>query len=238
MKIAIVDDSPIDLDILRSFAAKYCESTCIAASVQTFSDSYEFLKCFCPGMFDLLFLDIMMDNLNGISLAKEIRKRDSRCFIIFSTASEDYAVEGFKVRAFDYMVKPLSYERFRETCDLCIRQLPADTHYIEVKEGRTYTKILVSDILYTDYYNHYIQIHTDTSIIRSYMSFSDFEPMLKPYPQFLCCYRNCTVNMDYIDVMEDRSFILKNKIRVPIAAKLKNDVHKAYREYQFQQKLL
>lgn len=238
MKIAIVDDSPIDLDILRSFAAKYCASARLAASIQTFSDSGEFLRCFRPGMFDLLFLDIMMNNIDGICLAKEIRKQDERCFIVFSTASEDYAVEGFQVRAFDYMVKPLSYERFRETCDLCIRQLPVDSHYIEIKEGRSYTKILVSDILYTDYYNHYIQIHTETSMIRSYMSFSDFAPMLKPYPQFLCCYRNCTVNMDYVESMEERSFVLKDKTRVPISAKAKNEVHKAYRDYLFQQKLL
>lgn len=237
MKIAIVDDSDIDLEILKSFAGQYCQSAHLAGFIHTFNDSASFLKNFRPGMFDLLFLDIMMKEIDGITLAREIRKRDRQCFIIFSTASADYAVEGFQVRAFDYMVKPVSYQRFKETCDLCIERLPSNNHYIEVKEGRCYTKVLISDILYTDYYNHYIQIHIDSSLIRSYMSFAEFQPMLKDYPQFLYCYRNCTVNMDKVAVMEDRNFLLANGVRVPIAAKMKHEVHKAYRDYLFHKKL-
>lgn len=237
MKIAIVDDSGIDLEILKSFAVQYCQSARLACSIQTYKSSPSFLESFRPGMFDLLFLDIIMQEIDGISLAREIRKKDRRCFIIFSTSSADYAVEGFQVRAFDYMVKPVSYQRFRETCNLCLEKLPSDTHYIEVKEGRSYTKVLISDILYTDYYNHYIQIHTQTSLIRTYLSFAEFEPMLKEYTQFLCCYRNCTVNMDKVDYMEDRNFVLYNGVRVPIAAKMKHEVHKAYRDFLFRQKL-
>lgn len=237
MKIAIVDDSDIDLEILKSFALQYCQTARLAGSIHTYNSSPKFLESFRPGMYDLLFLDIMMQEIDGISLAREIRKKDRRCFIIFSTSSADYAVEGFQVRAFDYMVKPVSYQRFVETCSLCIEKLPYENHYIEVKEGRAYTKVLISDILYTDYYNHYIQIHTHDSLIRSYMSFAEFEPMLSDYPQFLCCYRNCTVNMDKVDFMEDRNFVLHNGIRVPIAAKMKKEVHKAYRDYLFRQKL-
>lgn len=237
MKIAIVDDSDIDLEILKGFALQYCESARLAGSIHTYSNSPSFLENFHPGKYDLVFLDIMMQEIDGISLAREIRKKDSHCFIIFSTSSSDYAIEGFQVRAFDYMVKPISYQRFVETCNLCIEKLPCDNHYIEVKEGRTYTKVLISDILYTDYYNHYIQIHTETSLIRSYMSFGEFQPMLKDYSQFLCCYRNCTVNMDKVNMIEDRNFVLHNGIRVPIAAKMKQEVHKAYRDYLFRRKL-
>lgn len=238
MNIAIVDDSNIDLEILQGFAAQYCSDSRLYASIHTFRDSSGFLDSFAPDIYDLIFLDIYIDDMNGISLAKEIRKSDSNCCIVFSTSSADFAVEGFQVRAFDYMLKPISYGRFQETCDLCLEELPERKYYIEVKEGRVYTKILVSDILYTDYYNHYIQIHTTDSMIRSYMSFSEFEPMLADYPQFLCCCRNCTVNLDKVVDVKDRSIILNNGEHVPISAKLKKEVHSKYRDYTFHKKLI
>lgn len=65
------------------------------------------------------------------------------------------------------------------------------------------------------------------------MSFADFSPMLEPYPQFLWCYRNCMVNMDYIKSMDDKDFILKNDERIPISRARKSEVRQAYANYVF-----
>ena len=95
------------------------------------------------------------------------------------------------------------------------------------------TRILITDIIYVDYHNHYIQVHTDSRVIRSYMSFGEFSPMLSPYRQFLWCYRNCMVNMDYVDTWEDHDFILKNGERLPIFKSQRKEILQAYANYIF-----
>lgn len=70
-------------------------------------------------------------------------------------------------------------------------------------------------------------------MIRSYLSFDDFAPMLEPYSQFLWCYRNCMVNMDYIESFDDKDFILNNGERLPIAKARKQDIIQAYADYVF-----
>ncbi|MEY8411558.1 LytTR family transcriptional regulator DNA-binding domain-containing protein [Lachnospiraceae bacterium 62-26] len=90
--------------------------------------------------------------------------------------------------------------------------------YIELKEGRYYTRVRISDIVYTDYSNHYIQVHTTSCVVRSYMSFEAFFPMLAPYSNFLWCCRNCMVNMDYIESFGQKEFLLKSGERIPISA--------------------
>ena len=102
-----------------------------------------------------------------------------------------------------------------------------------MKEGYLMTRILVTDIMYVDYHNHYIQIHTSTCQIRSYMSFGEFAPMLDPYPQFLWCYRNCMVNMDYIESFDSSDFILNTGERLPIAKARKQEITQAYANYIF-----
>lgn len=233
MKIAIVDDLYKERKLLYDYLSTYCTDQHIHAEIYQFEDGTDFLIDFNKGIYDLIFLDIYMKDMDGITVAQEIRDVDEDCIIIFSTSSESHAVKGFWVRAFDYLVKPYTYEQFAHTMDLCKQSISNLSRFIEVKEGRCYTKILLRDIIYTDYYNHYIQIHTKTRLIRSYMPFAEFSPTLEIYPQFLCCYRNCLVNMDEVEALDDRDFIMKNGERVPISKKIKSEVRQIYADYVF-----
>ena len=154
--------------------------------------------------------------------------------IIFTTASKEYAVKAFKVRALDYLVKPYKYEELESALDHFEEVYDKFIHYIELKEGRQYTRILIGDIMYVDYHNHYIQVHTTSNVVRSYMPFDKFSPMLKPYRQFLWCYRNCMVNMDYIDFLEDKDFVLTDGKRIPISRAMHNEVTQTYANYMFE----
>lgn len=70
--------------------------------------------------------------------------------------------------------------------------------------------------MYTDYYNHYIQIHTPNRMIKTYMSFAEFSPLLLKYKQFISPYRNCMINMDYVQQMDDHDFLMKDQVQIPI----------------------
>lgn len=151
----------------------------------------------------------------------------------FHQLQQRVCASGFEVRAFDYLLKPLSEERFQKTMDLCQNELAKHIRYIEVKESRTLVKIPLNEIIYTDYYNHYIQIHTAARLIRSYQQFDVFSPLLLCYPQFLCCYRNCIVNMDHVDSVDKHDFVMENGERVPITRGNRNSIYQQYADYQF-----
>ncbi len=201
--------------------------------IDTYTSGEAFLENWPSKSYDLVFLDILMEGISGIEVARKIRETDSECLLIFISSSKEYALQGFEVRAFDYLLKPLSEERFQKTMDLCQNELAKHIRYIEVKESRTLVKIPLNEIIYTDYYNHYIQIHTAARLIRSYQQFDVFSPLLLCYPQFLCCYRNCIVNMDHVDSVDKHDFVMENGERVPITRGNRNSIYQQYADYQF-----
>lgn len=233
MKIAIVDDSQPDRKILQDFIFHYCSEHQIAVSLLEFESGESLLVQREQEKLDLIFLDIYMDGIDGIETAKRIREQGQESLLVFVTTSSQHAVESYRVRAFDYIVKPYDYQQFEEMMNLCCQVLARNSRYIQVKEGRTLVRILLKDIFYTDYYNHYIQIHTKKRVIKTYMSFQDFSSLLKEYSQFMCCYRNCLINMDEVASVEERDFLMKNGERVPIARAKRYEIRQQYANYMF-----
>ncbi len=235
MNIAIIDDSIEESCHLSHFIETYCSDAHLSQNTSVFTSTTRFLKSWRSGAFDLVFVDIYFgDTPAGIRLAERIRRDDSACSIIFTTVSTDFALAGFEIRALDYLVKPISYSKFCHTMDFYLAHLPKkQSPYIEVKESRIMVKIPIDSILYTDYFNHYIQIHLDDKIIRTYMRFAEFSPMLLDYPQFICCYRNCIINMDKVAALEKTEFIITSGEHLPITRNLRPQIHQEYADYQF-----
>ena len=233
MNIAIIEDSGQEPSLLERCLQSYLSSRQVYRVIDTYTSGEAFLENWPSKSYDLVFLDILMEGISGIEVARKIRETDSECLLIFISSSKEYALQGFEVRAFDYLLKPLSEERFQKTMDLCQNELAKHIRYIEVKESRTLVKIPLNEIIYTDYYNHYIQIHTAARLIRSYQQFDVFSPLLLCYPQFLCCYRNCIVNMDHVDSVDKHDFVMENGERVPITRGNRNSIYQQYADYQF-----
>ena len=233
MNIAIIEDSGQELSLLERCLQSYLSSRQVYRVIDTYTSGEAFLENWPSKSYDLVFLDILMEGISGIEVARKIRETDSECLLIFISSSKEYALQGFEVRAFDYLLKPLSEERFQKTMDLCQNELAKHICYIEVKESRIPAKIPLNEIIYTDYYNHYIHIHTAARLIRSYQQFDVFSPLLLCYPQFLCCYRNCIVNMDHVDSVDKHDFVMENGERVPITRGNRNSIYQQYADYQF-----
>ncbi|MCI8321646.1 MAG: response regulator transcription factor [Dorea sp.] len=233
MTIALIDDSSEDISLLYEYICRYCSEHKIHTSIKTFTSDTAFLSAAKDERYDLVFLDIFLQDTTGIQIAKTVKKLNPKCQIIFSTYSKEHAVKAFRLHALDYLLKPYTYAQLEDALNCYENTAAKFSHYIELKEGRLMTRILITDIMYVDYHNHYIQVHTPLRVVRSYMSFGDFSPMLSQYGQFLWCYRNCMVNMDYVDSWENNDFILKNGERLPIFKSQKKEIIQAYANYIF-----
>lgn len=236
MRIAIIEDSSADAALLFSNIERYCQTNNVHMQVDQFETGYSFLSACKRFVYDLAFLDIFLegDTRTGLEAASRLREYYPQCQFIFTTTSREHAIEAFRLHALDYLVKPYGYSDFEDSMKRFSNNFRQFEHYITLKEGRQQTRVLLKDILYTDYHNHYIQVHTSSNVIRSYMSFGEFAPLLEPYPEFLWCYRNCLVNINYIVTVDENDFVLENGERLPLSRMRKNEIIQEYADYVFE----
>lgn len=238
MNIAIIDEINDDRSLLSGYIKDYCAENHIIVSIQGFDNGSIFIDNFLTHYYDIIFLDICINKMQGLSIAEKIRERDKECIIIFSTAStqKKHFLKGYKVSALDYMIKPYDYKIFKETMERCDAIAAEKSHFIKIKSGRHYVIIPIHDIIFTDYSNHYIYLHTKWGIFKSYMSFNDFFKLLKQYSQFISCYRNTIVNLNEVIFIEKCEFTMSNHERIAISSNQYSKIEKYYYDYVFSKK--
>lgn len=233
MRIAIIEDNENEQIFLKHCLERFSQeqkqdfSITICSSGSLFLQKKEF-------DFDIIFLDIYMDGLTGMETAQYIRKHNNSVLLIFTTTSAEFAVKSFRVRAFDYLVKPYTYAQFAETMKLCNCALDAQCRFIVVHANRIDQKICCKDILYADYANHYVSIHLEQDLVRTYMPFQDFSDLLQEEKNFILCNRNCLINLDHVVQIGNLGFLLDTKQWVAIKRSTYKEVEQTYANYIFE----
>ena len=152
----------------------------------------------CP--FTVVFLDIYMNGSNGIDTAKELRRSDTDCLLIFTTTSTDHALEGFQVRALHYLVKPYSENDISVLADEILSRIPDSGKYIDVKVNGSNIQIPFRKIIYAEHFSHMIHIHTDGEReLVTRQSFDSFITSLKMDSRFYQCNRGVVINLEHND---------------------------------------
>ncbi|MEG2928667.1 MAG: LytTR family DNA-binding domain-containing protein [Oscillospiraceae bacterium] len=233
MRIAIVDDLQCEINKLVALIERYANENNMEHTCCEFMDGETFLKELFENGFDVVFLDIFLKDESGIDVAQKMRDAGSECLIIFSTATDQYAVKGFRLRAFDYLVKPYDYSRMSEVLSLCAKTLVKDDRYFTVKSKRQNVRIMYRDVIYVDYYNHYVQIHTKTGIISTYSSFDEFYCNICGQERFLLCCRNCAINMDEVGEIFPKSFTMTSGDVIAMSKKQEKEARSRYADYAF-----
>lgn len=236
MNIAIVDDLKEDRDKVSLYLHEYFAESIPsrALKVDHFINGETFIKGFTPYTYQIIFMDYYMDEMSGLELAKAIRKLDASVTLIFTTISQDYAIAGYTVKASGYLVKPVAYSELKELLSFLEIEELYHQEYIEIINGYSTYRVLIADIVYCDISGHYTQIHLqDGKMERTRMTFHQVIDLLEPYPQFLSCYRGCTVNMDHIKSLDDFCFITSDFERVPIRMKEYSKISQTYFDYVF-----
>lgn len=213
----IVDDEPLAVDLLKDYVTKLDHLELKGS----FHNPLEALSYLQNESVDLIFLDIQMPELNGVQFGKIIGKKAK---IIFTTAYPDYAVEGFELNAADYLVKPITLQRFIEAVnriqeqsennDTAVTKNQKD--FLMVKTEYRRQKVNYDDILYFKGMGDYVSIVTEENKIMTLENMKSFMEKL-PNDQFIRVHKSYIVSIHKIDFVE-RNRISINKELIPISA--------------------
>jgi len=227
MKIAIVDDLSSDRELLCERLAVEIEQRSLSAEIEQFESGESFLAEFEAGKFAVAFLDIYMDGINGVEVARRIYSEDPKCRIIFLTTSEEYFRESYEVRATYYLIKPFEDERLGQALDFCFPK-PEKADILSVKTRDSAINLSRGDILFIEAQGRYPYIHTADKILECRCSFSEVTSPLENDERFFMSCRGVLVNIEQVEQMEGSDFVMKNGERVPISQRNRQQARKAF----------
>ena len=181
--------------------------------------------------FDLALIDIIMPfDINGFDVSKIIREKNDKIAIIFLTKTLNYAINGYEVKAFDYLLKPITFEDFslKMTVFLKTMQSKGEKDFAFKSKG-TIIKIKEKDIIYVDTYQHYLNIHTSNKV---YETRGNIKDVIKQFGNlFSRCSNYCIVNFAYLDEINKDTLTLKNGETMKITGKFKKQFLKDFSHY-------
>lgn len=214
MKCIALDDEPLALEIIADFAAK----APFRMELTTFTNASRALGFLQQEQVDLIFLDIKMPDITGIQFIKSLKRPP---MVIFTTAYEEYALDGYNLDVVDYLLKPIPFERFIKAVTKAeeYRYISAprqpETDYIFVKTEYRIIKINLEDILYIEALKDYIKIYTANQPILTLKSLKSFETRL-PKDKFMRVHRSYLVAMNKINSVERNTVMIANQ-SIPIS---------------------
>jgi len=226
LRCLVIDDEPLALKQIEA----YIERTPFLATVALCQSPFEAIEVLAKQEIDLMFVDINMPDVNGMDFVKSLVRKPQ---VIFTTAYSEYAMEGFKVDALDYILKPISYDIFLKAAtkaktwfDLNQRQqeiVQSSPDCIFVKSEYKLIKILLSEINYIESANEYIQIHLiNEKPITTLIRLKVIEEQL-PKDKFMRVHRSFIVNLERVKVIERNRIIFDQKIYIPIGEQYKEN---------------
>jgi len=203
LRCLIIDDEELARTLIKTYADKVDYIEVVGA----FENPIEALSIVKSQKIDLVFLDIQMPDLKGTSMAKML---PDNCKVIFTTAYAEYAIEGFELNAVDYLLKPITFERFLQAVSKLrsSNKNEADKS-ITVKSGYDLHKLLLDDINFIESDGEYVHFHMHDQKIMSYQSLKSLEKILDP-SLFMRVHRSYIINKTKVKALKGRDLMIEN----------------------------
>ena len=223
----IVDDEPIAREILENHL-KRIDAIHVVATCKNAIEAFNIIS---TNQIDLIFLDINMPEISGLSFAKSI---NNNIKVIFTTAYREYAVDGFDLQAVDYLLKPISFERLLQSVNKYLGEniflnenlhseiIQEKSDFIFVRSDRKMIKINFSEINYIESFSDYIKLHLQNNTIVTRETITSIEAKL-PKNDFIRIHRSFIVSISKIDSFTNEFIEVKNNA-IPISRSYKKDV--------------
>ena len=238
LQLAVCDDNINELSNMKQLINQYRASRNLNCEYAIFSNGVDLIAALEKGKrFDIYCLDVIMPGFTGIDVAKEIRSFDKTASIIFFTASQDYALESYSVRAINYILKPLSKEKLFCTFDEALERITAEKaeDAIIVKSIEGIQRILLSNLVFAEVIGRNVFYHLRSGkVIECAESFSAVCDNLLKRDQFIKPHRAFIVNMQYVDTIQNHQITLQTRSFVPIAQGKAREIKQQYLDYQME----
>lgn len=239
IKVAFCDDDISVLNELESLLGRYCTKYNREIECAVFGSSLELLAEMEKGMrYDILFLDVILPNENGINIAKEIRQYDSVVKIIFLTSSSEFAVQSYTVGAYFYQLKPIWEENFFRLMDSAVsesRKEKKDSLILRCKSG--VTRIDLDRLEYCEVFGRTLLFHMDDGgVLEGTGSMDKLYGKLLQYENFVRPHRSFLINMEYIHKISCKAITMENQTEIPIPHGKCSEIKNLYLEYAFERR--
>lgn len=234
IKVAFCDDDMTVLDELKSLLALYSTKHELEIGYDSFHSSLELLAEIEKGMrYDILFLDVILPNENGIDIAKEIRQYDSVVKIIFLTSSCEFAVQSYTVDAYYYQLKPIWEENFFRLMSSAISECEREQQnglILRCKSG--ITRIDLDRLEYCEVIGRTLLFHMeDGKVLEGTGSMDKLYGQLSQYENFMRPHRSFLINMEYIQKISYKAITMENMAEIPIPHGKCCEIKNVYLEY-------
>ncbi len=225
----IIDDEPLAIEVIESHISKI-DGLEVKATFQNAVKAFQELR---NTSVDVLFLDIQMPRLTGIEFLRTLKNPPK---VIFTTAYREYALEGFELDVVDYLLKPISFDRFLKAMDKVFDSLNPSTtltatsdtdeghHYVFVPSDKKNVKICLDEILYIESKRDYILIKTESKEVSTYQTITYMEERL-PASQFVRVHRSFMINLNKIESWSNNEVELRDTT-IPIGRTYKREALK------------
>ncbi len=221
IRCLIVDDEPLAINVIKKFLEQFPQ----AELVSTCENAMEAFAYVSNNPVDLLFLDINMPTINGLDFLKSLKDPP---MVIITSAYRDYAVEGFELNVSDYLVKPISFQRFLKAMDKATGSLrqnnkpevavvtPTDNtkSFIFLKVDKKMVKIYLDEILYIESLKDYVRIRTVYEDLVTHQNLNSMAKIL-PDDNFLRIHKSYTIAVDKVKSIEGNCVEIATKL-IPI----------------------
>lgn len=224
IRCIIVDDEPLSLETLEA----YIKDTPSLQLVAQCQDAFQAMDVLKKEQIDLIFLDINMPKLSGISMLKSLKNPP---LVVFTTAYSDYAVEGFELDAIDYLLKPFSFERFIKAVNKASDRLrknentnKSNGNYIMLKSDKKMYKIDLDDIMYIQAYGDYVKVISSQKTLLTHSTMKKMEESLSN-EDFIRIHKSYIIALKHIIMIEGNQVKINDEF-LPIGISYKENLFK------------
>ncbi|MBQ9262778.1 MAG: response regulator transcription factor [Clostridia bacterium] len=230
-RIAVCDDTTEIRQLLRQYFQRLQAETSFQLTLDEYASGEALLQA-DPSTYDLLILDVQMEGLNGIDTARRIRQSGGQMTIIFFTNYVQYAMEGYEVQAYRFLLKPLSYEQFSNVVGTAMRQMQEQKQEsLHIRQKDSVTRIAVADIAFVETERGHVVIHTkEKEAIPSSMTMKEMEEALSGH-RFFRCHTAYLVNMREIKKFTQQDVVLQDDTVIPLSKHRRKEMKEALALY-------
>jgi len=237
MYIAVVDDNRAELECIVSMIEKWKKLNCANIRIKSFTNASELLDSARNERFTLFLLDVLMPGINGIEAAYDLRSFDDAADIVFLTSSKEFACDSYRVKALDYLIKPVEESTLLRLIEKLYLKEKKPLEGFSAISGGSITRILFSELSFVEVKGRHIRFNLYDGTVKEVTgSLKAYETLLLKRPEFIKVHRSFIANISHISEFSASGMTTFSKKTIPVSRKIYPSLQKAFSAYLFDEK--